>query len=101
MAEPAPNRLPESLLVLARSTQYPPRCHRKRGARIRGKSPRSLASTQNCDAWTIQLNPTPSDPLQQDYGRKPPPNLALVLMRAYHSAPSLVRSPPLCSLGKS
>src|ERR1700730_12332448 len=29
LAGPAPNRLPESLLLLARSTEYLPRCYRR------------------------------------------------------------------------
>jgi hypothetical protein len=36
LAGPAPNRSTESLLFRARSTEYLPRCHRKRSAPIRG-----------------------------------------------------------------
>ena len=69
MAGPAPHRLPESLLFRARSTEYLPLCHRKRCAPSRGEWLLELANTQNCDAWRVQSNPTPSDPLQQDYAQ--------------------------------
>ena len=54
MASPAPHRLPDSLLFPARSTEYPPRYHRMRCAPNRGESILPLASTQNCNALTIQ-----------------------------------------------
>src|SRR5262249_22627724 len=84
------------------STEYLPRCHRKRCVPSRGKWLQPLANTQNCDAWTVQANPTPSDPLQQDYAHSSPyllPMRVLRLNRSYHSAPLLVRSLQLLSLG--
>src|SRR5260370_1078737 len=103
MAGPAPNRLPESLLFPARSTECLPRCYRKRCAPNRGEWLLALANAQNCDAWRVQSNPTPSGPLQQDYAhllRDPLPNLTPRLTRAYPSAPLLVRSLRPVSLGK-
>src|SRR5260370_11059695 len=102
MAGPAPH-LPDSLLFRARSTEYLPRCHQKRCAPNRGVWLLALASAQNCDALTVQLNPMPSVPLQQDYahsGRDTLQNVVPRLIRAYHSAPSLVRSLPPWSLDK-
>src|SRR5271166_2381823 len=103
LASPAPNRLPESLLFLARSTEYLPRCHRKRCAPNRGEWLLSLANTKNCDAWRVQSNPTPSVPLQQDYaqvGRKSLPKRAPGPTRTYLSAPLLARFLRSGSLGK-
>src|SRR5208282_1959977 len=103
MTCPAPHRLPDSLLFPARSTEYLPRCHRKRCAPSRGKWLRELANAQNCDVCRVQANPTPSVPLQQDYAqneREPQPNLARKLMRSHHLAPLLVRSLLPSSLGK-
>src|SRR5271156_488284 len=82
MTCPAPHRLPDSLLFRARSTEYLPRCHQKRCAPNRGVWLLALASAQNCDALTLQSNPMPSVPLQQDYAhltREPQPNLARYL----------------------
>src|SRR5262249_12771037 len=98
LAAPAPHPLPESLLFPARSTEYLLRCYRKRCGPNPGKWLLSLTQTQNCDALTVRLNPTRSEPLQQDYAHSPReslPNRARWLIRSYHSAPLLVRSLPL------
>ena len=42
-------------------------CHRKRCAPNREESLLQPANAQNCDALTVQSNPMPSVPLQQDY----------------------------------
>src|ERR1700722_8024505 len=100
---PAPNRLPDSLLFRARSTEYLPRYHRKRCAPNLGKWLLSLENAKNCNAWRVLANPTSSDPLQHDYAhskREPLPNLAPWPMRSYPSAPLLLRSLGPCSLGK-
>src|SRR6516162_9539278 len=58
---------------------------------------------RNSDVLTVQSNPMPSDPLPQNYpqsGQATRTNTELRLTRAYHSAPSLVRSLPPWSLGK-
>src|SRR6516165_5228548 len=89
------HRLPEDLLFPARSTKYLPWCHRKRCAPNLGEWFLGLENSKNCDAWRVQSNPTPSGQLQQDYPHSPReslPNLARWLMRAYPSAPLLVRS---------
>jgi hypothetical protein len=62
-----------------------------------GKWLLELANTQNADAWRVQLNPTPSGPLQQDYvhsKQEPLPKLAPGLVRSYPSALLLLRSRP-------
>src|SRR5580704_5370267 len=64
MTPPASNRFPVSLLFRARSTEYLPRCHRKRCAPNRGEWILLIANTQNCDALTVQLIPMPTVPLQ-------------------------------------
>src|ERR1700752_384337 len=82
------SRLPDNPLFLVRSTEYLPRCHRKRCAPNRAQWLIQSGNTQDCDAWRVQLNPTQSGPLQQDYAqskRDSLPNLAQGLMRSYHS----------------
>jgi len=94
LACPIPNRSPENPLFPARSTEYLPRCHRKRCAPSRAQWLIQSGNTQDCDAWRVQLNPTQSGPLQQDYAqskRDSLPNLAQGLMRSYHSASLLVQ----------
>src|SRR5580692_9978304 len=103
MAGSAVDRSPECLVFPARSRECLPLCHRKRCAPNRGVWLRTLANSQNCDAWRVQSTPMPNGPLQQDYayiGREPPPNRAPWLMRSYASAPLLWRSLPPCSPGK-
>ena len=54
------DRLPESLLFLARSTRYLPRCCPKRCAPNRGEWLLEPANVENCDALTALSNPTPT-----------------------------------------
>src|SRR6516225_7147727 len=99
--EPAQHRLPEDLLVPARSTKCLRRCLRTRSASNRGKRFLALTNTKNCGAWRVQSIPTPSGPLQQNCAhssRASLPRVAPGLTYSYHSAPLLVRSLPPCSL---
>src|SRR5271165_351211 len=103
VADAAPHQSPESLLFPARSTRCLPRCHRKRCAPNREECLLEQAKTQNCDALTVQLIPTPSVPLPQDYahsGRAALQTLVPRLTRSYHPGPLLVRSLPPWSLAK-
>src|SRR6202040_1162738 len=91
----APYRLPEDLLFPARSTEYLPRCYRKRRAPSRAKWFLSLANTQNCDAWRVRSIPTSIGLPQQGFahsGRDPRPKPAPWLLSSYPSAPLLLRS---------
>ena len=54
MACAASNRLLDSLLFVARSTEYLQLYHRKRYAPSRAKWLLLLANTQNCIAWRVQ-----------------------------------------------
>src|SRR5215470_12799578 len=102
VAGPIQDPLPEYLLFPARSTQYLRQCNRKHYAPSHGRWLLPLANRQNCNALRVRSNPTPSDPLQRDsvqMRRKPLPKLAPGPMRAYPSAPLLVRLLPLSSLG--
>src|SRR5260370_32672418 len=97
------SRLPDCPLFRPRSTRCLQLCHPKRCAPNRGEPLLQAANAQNSDALTVQSNPTTSVALQQDYaqsGREPLQKLVPRLMRAYHSAPSLMRSLPPWSLGK-
>src|SRR5271166_2583250 len=103
VADAAPHQSPESLLFPARSTRCLPRCHRKRCAPNREECLLEQAKTQNCDALTVQLIPTPSVPLPQDYahsGRAALQTLVPRLTRSYHPGPLLVRSLLQWSLGR-
>src|SRR4029077_443244 len=103
MAGSAPHRPLESLLVRARSTEYLPRCYRKRCAPNLGKWLPLPENAKNCGALTTESNPTQSGPLPPDYAQRKRESLRFRvpgLMRSYHSASLLVRSLPLSSLGK-
>ena len=69
MARPASRRLPASPLFRPRSTRYLQLCHRKRCAPNREECLLQPANVQNSDALTVQSNPMPSVPLQQDYAQ--------------------------------
>src|SRR5277367_6679234 len=99
----APSRSPESPLFRSRSTRCLQLCHLKRCAPNRGKRLRRPAKVQNSDALTVQSNPLPSIPLQQDYAQSVrATRYAIVprLIRSYHLAPLLARWLPPSSLGK-
>src|SRR5271166_488832 len=92
MADRSSSRLPASLLFLPRSARCRRLCDRKHCAPNCGEWLLQLATTQNYDALTVQLNPMPSVPLRQHYaqsGPEPRQNTEPGLKRSYHLAPSL------------
>src|SRR5262249_2301482 len=59
-------RLPASRLFHPRFARRLQLWRWKRCTPIRGEWMLQLAKTRNCDAWRVQSNPTPSDPLPLD-----------------------------------
>src|SRR5208282_2121924 len=88
-------RSPDSLVFRPRSMKCPQLFHRKRCAPSRAECLHQSAKMQNCNALTVQSNPTPSVPPQRDYAqgkRESLHSLVPALMSPYGSAPLLVRS---------